>query len=81
MSGERAPSDIIQDRLAVYLGPHTAKTAVRTFSQRTCGVGPEQLTRPQAVKLLEGLRPALRTLLGSAKTDVVLQDLARELES
>ena len=81
MADGRTPSDIILQQLSVYLGPHTAKTAIRTFAQRALGVAPEAVTREQAPRLLDALRPALRTLLGSAKCDVVLADLAQELKS
>lgn len=73
-------SDVIERQLAVYLGPHTAKTAVRTFSQKAVGKAPEQLTRADASKLLEALRPMLRTLLGSDESDSLLVQLQSELD-
>ncbi len=64
------PLETITARLSEYLGPHTARVAVRTFSARAGG-------SPAA--LLEALRPMLRTLLGRARAEQLLGDLQREL--
>ena len=80
MTDGRAPTDIIYETLAQYLGPHTARTAIRTFAMRALGVPPESVTRALAPRLLEALRPALRTLLGGTRCDSVLLDLERELK-
>jgi hypothetical protein len=77
----RIPAEVIRDRLSVYLGPHTARTALRTFSQRTFGLAPEQVTLVQIPALLEALRPALRTLLGGEQTEAVIRSLIKELGS
>jgi hypothetical protein len=73
-------ADMIERQLAVYLGPHTAKTAVRTFSQKAVGKLPEQLTRADTHKVLDALRPMLRTLLGTDQSDSLLDQLQLELE-
>ena len=65
--------------LARYLGPHTARTALKTFSDKSLGKPPEQVTRVDAPKLLQALRPMLRTLIGADECDVVLQQVTREL--
>jgi hypothetical protein len=75
----RIPAEVIRDRLSVYLGPHTARTALRTFSQRTFGIAPEQVSLVQIPQLLDALRPALRTLLGSEQTEAVIRSLIKEL--
>jgi hypothetical protein len=73
-------SEVVVKELAVYLGPHTAKTAVRTFAERALGKAPEALQPADSEELLEALRPMLRTLLGSEQSDAVLARIARELE-
>ncbi|BDG09489.1 hypothetical protein [Anaeromyxobacter paludicola] len=75
----RAPAQIIFDQLSVHLGPHTARTALRTFCERALGVAPESVTREQAPRVLEALRPMLKTLLGAAQSEALLDQLRREL--
>ncbi len=75
----RAPAEIVIDVLSPYLGPHTAKTALRTFAQRTLGIGPEALTLTDALRVVEALKPTLGGLLGSAKAEEIVRLLDREL--
>ncbi|HKA90226.1 MAG TPA: hypothetical protein VKE22_21340 [Haliangiales bacterium] len=76
----RQPYEVVRDRLAVYLGPHTARNALRTFSEKTLGVSPETISSAQAQKLLDALRPMLKTLVGAAQCDRILSQLHIELE-
>lgn len=75
----RTPAQIVMERLAVYLGPHTAQSAVKTFAHRALGVSPEQLTLANAPALVDALRPMLRTLLGAGQGDAVIELLRKEL--
>lgn len=75
---QRAPGDLIAEVLTTHLGPSTARTAVRTFAGRL-GLRPEALSREDAARLLEALRPMLRTLLGAQPADVVLDGIRGEL--
>ena len=68
-------------RLAEYLGPHTARSAVKTFAQGALHCAPEMVRLEDVPRLLEALRPMLRTLLGHAISDDILESLARELAS
>jgi hypothetical protein len=73
VKGERtSPAELIAEALATHLGPSTARTAVRTFSTRALGVPPHEVSLADAPRLLEALRPMLRTLLGAAPADDVL---------
>ena len=76
----RLPADVIRDRLAVYLGPNTARNALKTFAERALGLSPERVTIADAPKLIEALRPMLKTLIGAVKTEQILGQLAVELE-
>jgi hypothetical protein len=80
-SGERTIADRIADRLAVYLGPHTGRVAVKTFSLKALGRGPETLEIADLPALEQALRPMLRTLLGSARAELVLAEIRRELRA
>jgi hypothetical protein len=75
------PNEIFFKELARYLGPSTAKTALKTFCDRSVGKSPEQLIASDVPKLMTALRPMLRTLLGVRESDQVLQQIVRELES
>jgi hypothetical protein len=75
-----APWEIIRDRLSLYLGPNTARTAVKTFSHKSAGVPPEALSSEQVKLLLDALRPMLKTLLGAAQCDRILTQLTVEID-
>jgi hypothetical protein len=77
--GGKTIADRIADRLAIYLGPHTGRVAVKTFSLKALGRGPETLALADVPKLEQALRPMLRTLVGSARAELVLADIRREL--
>lgn len=76
----RTPYDIIVGRLSGFLGPHTARVAVKTFTDRTLGLEPEALTRAQIPGLLANLVPMLRTLIGRERAEVLIRLLLREFE-
>jgi hypothetical protein len=73
------PAQVIVDALSVYLGPNTARNALKTFAERSLGLAPEAVTRGDCPRLLEALRPMLKTLLGAAQADALLAKLSREL--
>ena len=70
----------MRDRLALYLGPNTARNALRTFAHKSVGVAAENVTPEQAKRLLEALRPMLKTLLGAAKCAQLLTHLGVEID-
>ncbi len=74
----RLPAEVIADALTVHLGPSTARTAVRTFSTRL-GLRPDLISPADAPRLLEALRPMLRTLLGPSPADDVIDGIRGEL--
>jgi hypothetical protein len=71
---------IIADHLAVYLGAHTAKVAVKTFTQKAFGRGAETLTPADMPKLFDALRPMMNTLIGRNKCESVIHKLRVELK-
>lgn len=77
--GGPAIATAIADALAVYLGAHTAKVAVKTFSQRTLGRGQETLTLSDVPALLDALRPMMNTLIGKRQCELILERLRLEL--
>ena len=75
----RSPARHVEERLATFLGPHTARNALKTFATRTLGRSPEELTLADVPSLLAALRPMLRTLLGEDSARMLIDDIAREL--
>jgi len=76
----KQPFEVLRDRLSVYLGPNTTRTALKTFAHKSVGVAPEELSNAQALQLLEALRPMLKTLLGAAQCDRIVVQLGVELD-
>lgn len=74
-------AQLIADRLAVYLGPHTARVAVKTFALQALGRGPEELGPRDAPALLDALRPMLRAFVGRERSEAVLNDIRQEVVS
>jgi hypothetical protein len=69
----------IAGRIAVYVGPHTARVAVKTFALRKLGRRPENLELEDVPALLAALRPMLRTLIGHSQCELALKRIEREL--
>lgn len=72
-------ADVIAARLAIYLGPNTGRVAVKTFSMKALGRGPETLTVADVPKLQEALRPLLRTFVGRAQCEALLKQIGEEV--
>ncbi len=75
----RSVQEIIFARLAMFLGPHTARVALKTFAART-GRSPEALTREDVPEVLAALLPMLRTLIGRERAESLVHELAQEAE-
>jgi hypothetical protein len=73
------PSDVIVDRLAVYLGGDTARTTVVTFCRAALAMPPAAVTRSDVPRVLAALRPMLNTLIGDEQSDEVLARIADDL--
>jgi len=71
-------AEILTGRLAFYIGPHTARVAVKTFCQSALSIDPARLAAADVPRLLPALRPMLRTLLGSARAEEIVAALAEE---
>ena len=79
MSPRSKPAaQLVADRLASYLGPHTAKNAVKTFSNRVLQRPPETLVYSDIEPLLRALRPMLRTLLGANEAENLIILVTKE---
>lgn len=72
--------EIIAGALEFYLGAHTAKIAVKTFSQRVFGRDPDTLSFADVPRLLDALRPMMNTLIGKAECEAIVGQLRLELD-
>jgi hypothetical protein len=70
-------ADAIAAQLAAYLGPNTARTAVKTFSLKALGRGPETLTPADVPMVADALRPVLRTFVGRVRAEIILQRIIK----
>ncbi len=73
------PAEVVREHVARYLGPFTAKNAVRTMAKQSLGIEPEQVTLEHVPVLLDALGPTLRTLLGREGAENVAGEIRREL--
>lgn len=74
-----SPSEIIYRHLVHYLGPHTTRTALRTFCTKAVGKAPDEVTRAEIPQVLNALKPMMRTLIGAKESDAVLMLVTLEL--
>jgi hypothetical protein len=71
-------ADRVAERLEKFLGPHTARVAVKTFSQKGLGRGPETLVAADVPTLVATLRPMLRTLIGKDRGELIARQILEE---
>ena len=72
--------DRVQKRLAVYVGPHTARLSLKTFAQKLFGVAPAELPPAALPELVRSLRPLLRSMLGEEDGEKLGKLLLMECE-
>jgi hypothetical protein len=75
------PVDRVHRRLEKFIGPHTSRLAIKTFSQKTLGVLPDQVRDSEVPDLIRALRPLLRSVLGEAQGERVVEQLLAELRA
>jgi hypothetical protein len=81
MSDPQQLSDAAQKiatRIAVYLGPHTARAAVKTYVQKALGRGADTLRAEDVPAVIVALRPMLKTFLGRERCETVLKLIEKE---
>jgi hypothetical protein len=74
-------TEYLAQQLGRFLGPHTAKNALKVFSQKALNKAPAELVPADLEPLLLALRPMLRTLIGARESEQLLDDIRRELRS
>jgi hypothetical protein len=74
------PVDRVYRRLEKYIGPHTTRLAIKTFSQKTLGMTPDQVRDKEVPDLIRALRPLLRSMLGEAQGERIVEQLLAEFK-
>ena len=72
--------DRVQKRLAVYVGPHTARLSLKTFANKLFGKPPAELPESALPELVKSLRPLLRSMLGEVDGEKLGKLLLMECE-
>jgi hypothetical protein len=67
----------VMELLGTYLGPNTARTAVKTFTRKAFGKSVKYLLVKDLPGLCEALRPMLRTLLGNESAEIILDSIKK----
>jgi hypothetical protein len=77
--GAATIAERVAQRLERFLGPHTARVAVKTFAYRGLGRGPETLVAADVPTLVATLKPMLRTLVGKERGEAIAAQILEEL--
>lgn len=72
---EMTVAEIIQQHIAVHLGPHTAKMAIRMAAGRSVGLAPDAVRLSDVPRVIEELHPMLNVLLGRDKAQQTLDEI------
>lgn len=71
--------EYLAKKLGRFLGPHTAKNALKVFALKAVNKAPGELAAADLEPLLLALRPMLRTLIGARESEQLLDDIRREV--
>jgi hypothetical protein len=71
--------EVLHRELVRYLGPHTARNALKTFASKSVNKTPDALTLADVPLIIQSLRPMLRTLIGAEQCDELIQQINFEL--
>jgi hypothetical protein len=70
-------AETVISKLAVHLGPHVARIAVKSFAKKAGVPGHEQLTPAHVPQLMQEIRPMLNVMIGKAPSESVIADIER----
>lgn len=70
-------AEIMQQHIAVHLGPNTAKMAIRAAANKSVGLAPDAVRLSDVPKVIEELHPMLNVLLGRDKAQQTLDEITR----
>ena len=70
-------AETVISTLSVYLGPHVAKMALKSFAQKVGVPAQEQLTVAHVPGLIAEIRPMLNVMIGKGPSEAVVADLER----
>jgi len=70
-------AEIIQQHIAVHLGPHTSKMAIKMAADKSVGVAPDAVRLSDMPKVIEELHPMLNVLIGRDRAQQTLDEITR----
>ena len=70
-------AEIIQQHIAVHVGPNTAKVAIRAAANKSVGLAPDAVRISDVPKVIKELHPMLNVLLGRDKAQQTLDEITR----
>jgi hypothetical protein len=70
-------ADTIIAKLAVHLGPHVARMAIKSFARKVAVPDQQQLTAAHIPDLIHDIRPMLNVMIGKAPSEAVVADIVR----
>jgi hypothetical protein len=77
--GSHVDAGVLVSVVEPFLGPHTARNALRTFSQAALGRIPDRMDRNEAELVVAAMTPMLRTLLGADAASKLTADLREKI--
>lgn len=72
-------ADLVISKLAVHLGPHAARIALKSFARKAGVGGHEQLTAVHLPGLLAEIRPMLNVMIGKGPSDAIVADIEKAI--
>ena len=70
-------AEVVISKLAVHLGPHVARMAIKSFARKAGVGGHEQLTGVHVPGLIEEIRPILNVMIGKGPSEAIVADIER----
>ena len=70
-------ADLVIAKLAIHLGPHVARMALKSFAKKVGIPGNEQLTAAHVPGLIGEIRPMLNVMIGQGASEAVVADIER----
>ena len=72
-------ASVVISRLTPHLGPHVARMAMKTSSQKALGLAPEAANMTHVPKLIDAIRPMLNVMLGKDHAETIILEIQKDL--
>ena len=72
-------ADLVLSKLAVHLGPHASRIALKSFARKAGVASHEQLTAAHLPGLIAEIRPMLNVMIGKGPSDAIVADIEKSV--